>query len=58
MTGSSQELGAYRISQARDSLREADVLLREEMSLRSVMNRLRLLAERFVDKAESVVLEK
>jgi len=40
MTGSSQELGAYRISQARDSLREADVLLREEMSLRSVMNRL------------------
>ncbi len=40
MTGSSQELGAYRISQARDSLREADVLLRGEMSLRSVMNRL------------------
>lgn len=40
MTGSSQELGTYRISQARDSLREADVLQREGMSLRSVMNRL------------------
>jgi hypothetical protein len=40
MTGSLQELCAYRISQARETLREADVLLREEMSLRSVMNRL------------------
>jgi len=30
----------YRLSQARDSLREADVLLREGMSYRSVMNRL------------------
>ena len=40
MTGASQELSAHRISQARDSLREADVLLREAMSLRSVVNRL------------------
>ena len=30
----------YRLSQARETLREADVLLREGMSLRSVMNRL------------------
>ena len=40
MTGNLRELSAYRLSQARDSLREADVLLREGMSLRSVMNRL------------------
>lgn len=40
MTGNQQELSAYRLSQARDSLREADVLQREEMNLRSVMNRL------------------
>jgi len=40
MTGASKELCVYRISQARDSLREADVLLREAMSLRSVVNRL------------------
>jgi uncharacterized protein (UPF0332 family) len=30
----------YRLSQARESLKEADVLLREQMSKRSVMNRL------------------
>ena len=30
----------YRLSQARESLKEADVLLREGMSKRSVMNRL------------------
>lgn len=30
----------YRLEQARDSLREADVLLREGMSRRSAMNRL------------------
>mgnify|MGYP001614126129 FL=1 len=30
----------YRLSQARESLKEADVLLREGMSRRSVMNRL------------------
>jgi uncharacterized protein len=40
MTGNQQELSSYRLSQARDSLREADVLQREEMNLRSVMNRL------------------
>ncbi|WP_298438807.1 HEPN domain-containing protein [Geobacter sp.] len=40
MTGTLRELSAYRLSQARDSLREADVLLREGMSLRSVINRL------------------
>jgi uncharacterized protein (UPF0332 family) len=40
MTGNQRELSEYRLSQARDSLREADVLLREGMSPRSVMNRL------------------
>lgn len=40
MTGNLQELCAYRISQARETIREADVLMREGMSLRSVMNRL------------------
>ncbi len=30
----------YRLSQARESLKEAEVLLREGMSKRSVMNRL------------------
>lgn len=40
MTGNLRELCAYRISQARETIREADVLLREGMSLRSVMNRL------------------
>lgn len=40
MTGTLRDLCGYRLSQARDTLREADVLLREGMSLRSVMNRL------------------
>jgi uncharacterized protein (UPF0332 family) len=40
MTGNLLDLSNYRLTQARDSLREADVLLREGMSLRSVMNRL------------------
>jgi uncharacterized protein (UPF0332 family) len=40
MTGNLHELCAYRISQARETIREADVLRREGMSLRSVMNRL------------------
>lgn len=35
-----RDLCSYRLTQARDTLREADVLLREGMSLRSVMNRL------------------
>lgn len=40
MTGNMRELCEYRISQARETIREADVLMREGMSLRSVMNRL------------------
>jgi uncharacterized protein len=40
MTGNLRDLSDYRLSQARDTLCEADVLLREGMSLRSVMNRL------------------
>lgn len=40
MTGNLRDLSDYRLSQARETLREADVLLREGMSLRSVMNRL------------------
>ena len=35
-----RDLSIYRLSQAQESLREAQVLLREGMSLRSVMNRL------------------
>lgn len=40
MSTGKNELIQHRLSQARDSLREADVLLREGMSHRSVMNRL------------------
>lgn len=40
MTGTLRDLCTYRLTQAKDTLREADVLLREGMSLRSVMNRL------------------
>jgi hypothetical protein len=36
----------YRLSQARDSLEEAKLLLKEGMSLRSVMNRSTLLSSR------------
>ena len=36
MTGNLRELSDYRLSQARDTSCEADVLLREGMSLRSV----------------------
>ena len=40
MMESIRDLSIYRLSQAQESLREAQVLLREGMSLRSVMNRL------------------
>ncbi|OGW50703.1 MAG: hypothetical protein A2Z50_02235 [Nitrospirae bacterium RBG_19FT_COMBO_42_15] len=40
MTEDKKALIEYRLSQARDSIKEADVLLREGMSCRSVMNRL------------------
>jgi len=40
MTGNRRALIEYRLTQARDSIREADVLLQSGMSLRSVMNRL------------------
>jgi uncharacterized protein len=40
MTGNLRDLCTYRLSQANDALCEAEVLLREGMSLRSVMNRL------------------
>lgn len=40
MTEDKKALIKYRLSQARDSIKEADVLLREGMSHRSVMNRL------------------
>ncbi len=40
MSGEKTTLIKYRLSQARESLNEADVLLREGMSKRSVMNRL------------------
>lgn len=40
MSDEKATLITYRLSQARESLKEADVLLREGMSRRSVMNRL------------------
>lgn len=40
MTGNRKALIEYRLTQARDSIREADVLQHSGMSLRSVMNRL------------------
>ncbi len=40
MSDEKDTLIQYRLSQARDSLKEADVLRREGMSKRSVMNRL------------------
>jgi len=40
MTGNQMCLIAYRLNQARDSIREADVLHHSAMSSRSVMNRL------------------
>lgn len=40
MTGSRKDLIEYRLNQARDSIREADVLDQSGMSRRSVMNRL------------------
>ncbi len=40
MTANRMALIEYRLTQARDSIREADVLLQSDMSLRSVMNRL------------------
>lgn len=40
MTGNRIDLIEYRLSQARDSIREADVLDQSGMSRRSVMNRL------------------
>ena len=40
MTGNRKALVEYRLTQARDSIREADVLHQSGMSLRSVMNRL------------------
>lgn len=40
MTGNRRSLIEYRLIQARDSLKEADVLQQSGMSLRSVMNRL------------------
>lgn len=40
MTDNRKSLIEYRLNQAKDSLKEADVLLKSGMSLRSVMNRL------------------
>jgi uncharacterized protein (UPF0332 family) len=40
MTENRKALIAYRLTQARDSIREADVLDQSGMSWRSVMNRL------------------
>jgi len=40
MTANRKALIEYRLLQARDSIREADILLQAGMSLRSVMNRL------------------
>lgn len=40
MTDNRKTLIEYRLTQARDSLREADILNQSGMSLRSVMNRL------------------
>lgn len=40
MIGNRKDLIAYRLSQAQDSIREADVLDQSGMSRRSVMNRL------------------
>ena len=40
MTENRRALIEYRLTQARDSIREADVLNRSDMSRRSVMNRL------------------
>lgn len=40
MTGNRKDLIEYRLTQARDSIREADVLSQSGMSRRSVMNRL------------------
>ena len=40
MSEEKKALIQYRLSQAKDSLKEADVLLREGMSYRSVINRL------------------
>ena len=37
MTGNRKALIEYRLTQAKDSIREADVLLQSGMSLRSVM---------------------
>jgi len=40
MSEEKKALIQYRLSQARDSIKEAEVLLREGMSYRSVINRL------------------
>ena len=40
MTDNRKSLIEYRLTQAKDSLKEADVLHKSGMSLRSVMNRL------------------
>lgn len=40
MTANRMALIEYRLTEAKDSIREADVLLQSGMSLRSVMNRL------------------
>lgn len=40
MTDNRKALIEYRLTQAKDSIREADVLHQSDMSLRSVMNRL------------------
>lgn len=40
MSEEKKTLIRYRLSQARDSVKEAEVLLRERMSFRSVINRL------------------
>lgn len=40
MTDNRKSLIEYRLTQARDSIKEADILHRSGMSLRSVMNRL------------------
>jgi len=40
MTDNRKSLIEYRLSQSRDSIKEADILQQSGMSLRSVMNRL------------------
>lgn len=40
MKRESKELTNYRLEQAEESIKEAEVLLKEDMSLRAVMNRL------------------